>query len=309
MRILLTGSSGTIGTRLFENLSPYHEVLGVDIRRNKWNPKLDSLTFNADLRQRESLDNLPSECDLVVHLAANARVYELVERPELAFDNMLINFNVLEFMRKRGITKIIFASSREAYGNIMNSAAVSEDSVRPENCESPYAASKMGGEAMIHAYSKVYGIDFAILRFSNVYGMYDDSERVVPLWIRQCLTGKDLLVYGKDKSLDFTYIDDAIDGLVRVIDQFDKVKGNAFNISRGEEVRLLAVAERIKDLLGSDSESVIKENRLGEVWKFKADISKAEKLLGYQPRVGIEEGLRRTVEWYLKRQDKFQGIG
>ena len=304
----MTGSSGTIGTRLFESLSRHHELVGVDIRRNKWNPRLDGVTLNADLRDAGHLDRLSPEFDLIIHLAANARVYELVERPELAFDNMLINHNVLEYMRKKRIAKVIYASSREAYGNIMGCTAVAEDSVRLENCESPYAASKMAGEAMIHAYGRTYGMDCVILRFSNVYGMYDDSDRVVPLWIRECMRGRNLTVYGRDKSLDFTYIDDAVDGVVRVVDQFEKAKGNTFNIARGEEVRLLDVAERIKGLVGCRSENVIRESRPGEVWKYRADIAKAERLLGFRPQVGIEEGLTRTVQWYLERRSDFVGI-
>jgi UDP-glucose 4-epimerase len=307
MRILLTGSSGTIGTRLFEVLSSHHEVTGVDIRRNKWNLKLDSVTLNADLRDSGCLEGLSPEFDLIIHLAANARVYELVERPELAFDNMLINYNVLEFMRKKRIARMIYASSRETYGNIMEGTAIAEDRVRLENCESPYAASKMAGEAMIHGYARTYGMECVILRFSNVYGMYDDSDRVVPLWIKGCMRGTSLTVFGRDKSLDFTYIDDAVDGVVRVVDRFDKVKGNTFNIARGEEVRLLEVAEGIKALLGCHSENVIRESRPGEVRKYRADISKAEGLLGFRPQVGIEEGLRRTVQWYLERRDDFVG--
>jgi nucleoside-diphosphate-sugar epimerase len=308
MKILLTGSSGTIGTRLFEILSTQHELVGVDIRPNKWNPRLDSVTLNADLRDAGQLDHLSPEFDLIIHLAANARVYELVERPDLAFDNMLINHNVLEYMRKKRVAKIIFASSREAYGNIMGRSAIAEDSVRLENCESPYAASKMAGEAMIHAYGRTYGMDCVILRFSNVYGMYDDSDRVVPSWIRDCLTGKNLTVFGKEKSLDFTYIDDAVDGVNRVVDRFGKAKGDVFNIARGEEVRLLDVAERIKALLGCQSENVIKESRPGEVRKYKADVSKAERVLGFRPQVGIEEGLARTIQWYLERRSDFVGI-
>jgi len=298
VRILLTGSSGTIGTRLFETLLGKHETVGVDIRQNKWKSELNGHTVVADLRKNEELAKLPTDFDMVIHFAANARVYELVKDPQLALDNIIMTFNVLEYMRKNNISRVMFASSREAYGNIMDSEAISEEMVRVENCESPYAASKISGEAMIQSYSRVYGVRFVILRFSNVYGMYDDSDRVVPLWIRQCMKGEDLTVYGRDKSLDFTYIDDTIEGVVKAIDRFDEVKGSIFNLSYGDEVSLLSVAKLLKQLLHSNNGTIIKGSRLGEVWKFEANISKAKSLLGYKPRIGIEEGLDRTVKWY-----------
>lgn len=235
---------------------------------------------------------------MIVHFAANARVYELVREPGLAFDNMLINFNVLEYARKNGILGIIFASSREIYGNIMKDKPIAEAAVRVEHCESAYGVSKLSGEALLHAYQKSYGIDSVIVRFSNVYGMYDDSDRVVPLWVSRCLRNEPMVIFGQKKSLDFTYIDDAVNGVIRMIDRFAKVKGNTFNIAYGKEIHLLEVAEKIKGLLNASGEIIIKENRLGEVWRFEADISKAKELLGYEPGLSIEEGLKRTVEWY-----------
>lgn len=298
MKILVTGSSGTIGTRLCEMLDDHHDVIGTDIKRNSWKPELNSRTDFVDLTKAEELVRLPSDVDMVIHFGANARVYDLVKKPELAMDNILMTFNVLEFMRGNGIGKIIFASSRETYGNIMSGRPVSEGEVRLENCESPYSASKITGEAMIQAYARVYDMGYVIVRFSNVYGMYDDSDRVVPLWIRQCLKGEDLVVYGKDKVLDFTYIDDAVDGVIRIIDSFDRVEGNTINLGSGKGQKLLDVATGIKSVLQSDNGLIMEENRAGEVWKYEADISKAVELLHYQPTVAIEEGLERTVRWY-----------
>ena len=301
MKILLTGSSGTIGTRLFERLLPDYEIIGVDLRQNKWLPELNVKALNIDLRKTEELAKIPQDIDLIVHFAANARVYKSVENPELALHNMLINFNVVEFARKRKIKRIIFASSREVYGNIQKGGVITEDMMRLENCESPYSASKVSGEALLHTYHKVYGVDFVIVRFSNVYGMYDDSDRVIPLWLRQCLRNDDLILYGEEKVLDFTYIDDAVNGAIKTIEYFDKVKGNIFNIAYGKGVSLLRVAQEIKRLTTSQSKIIIKKCRPGEVWKFEADISRAKKLLGYNPKVGIEEGLAKTVDWYIRR--------
>lgn len=308
MRIMLTGSSGTIGTRLFEKLLQLnHDVIGVDRKENKWKKSLNKRTIKIDLLKQRDLIKLPTDIDLIIHLAANARVYELVTHPELALENIFTTFNVLEFARESKINKIIFSSSREIYGNSIDENLMAEDKVKIESCESPYSASKISAEALIHAYKKVYGVDFVIIRFSNVYGMYDDSDRVIPLWIRQALKNEDLVVYGGNKVLDFTYIDDAINGVMKIIERFDNIKAETFNIAYGKGVKLTYVANKIRELLGSESKIIIKENRLGEVWKFQADISKAEKLLDYEPKVGIDEGLVKTAEWYKKFEKRHLG--
>ena len=301
MRIMLTGSSGTIGTRLFEKLLQLnHDVIGVDRKENKWNKSLNKRTVRIDLLKQSDLIKLPKDIDLIIHLAANARVYELVKNPDLALENMVTTFNVLEFARKNKVNKIIFSSSREIYGNSIEENLMAEDKVKIESCESPYSASKISAEALIHAYKKVYGIDFVIIRFSNVYGMYDDSDRVTPLWIRQALKNENLIVYGESKVLDCTYIDDAINGVMKIIERFDNIKAETFNIAYGKGVKLTYVANKIRELLKSESKIIIKENRLGEVWKFQANISKARKLLGYEPKVDIDNGLMRTINWYKK---------
>jgi len=308
MRIMLTGSSGTIGTRLFEKLLQLnYDVIGLDRKENRWNKSLNKRTIKINLLKQNNLIKLPKDIDLIIHLAANARVYELVTNPELALENMVTTFNVLEFARKNKINKIIFSSSREIYGNSIDENSMAEDKVKIESCESPYSASKISAEALVHAYKKVYEVDFVIIRFSNVYGMYDDSDRVIPLWIRQALKNENLIVYGGNKILDYTYINDAINGVMKIIERFDNIKAETFNIAYGKGVKLTYVANKIRELLKSESKIIIKENRLGEVWKFQADIFKAEKLLDYEPKIGIDEGLAKTVEWYKKFEKRREG--
>jgi UDP-glucose 4-epimerase len=172
----------------------------------------------------------------------------------------------------------MFASSREVYGNTREPVHA-EDDVHVSMCESPYTASKLGGEALVHAYAQCYGIDFIIMRFSNVYGMYDDSDRVIPLFIRSTKAGRDLVIYGKDKMLDFTYIDDAVDGVVKCIGKFDAAKNDVYNLAFGEGVAITRVAELIRSRTGSKSRIKTGEKRTGEVVRFVADITKARKKL------------------------------
>ena len=224
-------------------------------------------------------------------------MYELVEHPDRAFDNMQSTFNVLEHARKNGIKKFIFASSRECYGNL-DMDTLTEDLARVENCESPYTASKVAGEALIHSYHNCYDLDAVIIRFSNVYGAYDDSVRVVPLFIRLAEANEQITVFGRDKNLDFTYIDDACLGVECVIEHFDAAKGDTFNIAYGEGNTILRLAEYIKELKGSKSDIQVGESRTGEITHYVADTSKARTVLGFNPQIPFDDGVRQAVEWY-----------
>lgn len=298
-KILVTGSSGTIGTRLCEKLSENdYKTIGIDVIPNKWNCDINDLTVIGDLRDIDALDKLPKDIDLVIHLAANARVYDLVISPDLALDNIKMLFNTLEFCRKNGVKRFIFASSREIYGNSdQMSYLESETDIR--NCESPYAASKISGETLVYAYHKCYGIDFIVARFSNVYGMYDSSDRVIPLFIKLTKENKDLIIYGKEKLLDFTYIDDNVSGILKCVEHFDTAKNDSFNIASGKCVSIVDVAQLIQKYMCYKSKIVIKENRTGEVIKFVANISKAREKLGYEPGVDIVDGINMSIKWYM----------
>lgn len=308
MKVLVTGSSGTIGTRLCERLlSDGHTVIGVDRVPNKWQPCVQAVTQTIDLLHPEELKNLPTDIDTVVHLAANARVYELVEDPARALENVQTLFHTLEWARTHGIRRFLFASSREVYGNVASTqqrpsagAALrySEDMVHIEHCESPYTASKLGGEALVHAYTRCYGIHHIIIRFSNVYGMYDDSERVVPLFIRRARRNEPLTVFGKEKCLDFTSIDDAVSGVILALQKFDAARNDTYNLAVGSGTTIVELAEIIVRLLKSSSEIAIGHPRTGEVIRYVADISKAKKRLGYDPKTPFAEGIEKAVEWY-----------
>jgi len=298
MKILVTGSSGTIGTRLCERLlADGHDVVGADWVANKWQPSVQAVTIDADLRDPEAVKKLPTDVEAVIHLAANARVHDLVIDPDRALDNVKDTYNMLEFARRNGIKKFFFASSRETYGNIPAQDSYTEDMARMENCASPYTASKIAGEAFVESYTRCYGVDHVIIRFSNVYGMYDESDRVVPLFFRKCKKNEPLTIFG-EKCLDFTYIDDAIDGIVKALMHFETAKNATYNLAYGEGSTITALAELMKELLGSTSEVTLGKMRTGEIGRYIANVGKAKKAFGYDPKTPFVEGVKKSVEWY-----------
>jgi UDP-glucose 4-epimerase len=305
--ILVTGSSGTVGTALSESLlDEGYDVTGVDIAPNRWSNRIDDRTIVADVGSADELAQLPTDIDLVVHFAANARVHKLVENPAMAKENFDTTFNVLEYARNVG-ADFVFSSSREVYGN-NGKVVYDETDTYVDECESPYTASKIGGEALVKSYGKCYDMDTVILRFSNVYGKYDVSDRVVPLFIAQAENGRDLTVFGENKILDFTYLDDCITGVSRVISKFQKSSGTTFNIASGQGSSLLELAEAVVEKTEAGVSIHTEPNRTGEVSRYVADISKAQKLLGYEPRYTFEEGVERTVEWYLSNPELLDTI-
>ncbi len=317
MKILVTGSSGTIGTRLCEKLlEAGHEVIGADWEPCKWNEQVENLRIDIDLRHKEEFSKLPTDVELIIHLAANARVYELVENPDRAMDNFIDTFNILEHARKNGIKKMMFASSRETYGNIHlpEGEAYSEDKAHFMTCESPYTASKIGGEALFEAYKRCYNIDTIIFRFSNVYGMYDDTIRVVPLFYRQAKAGETLKVFGKDKCLDFTYIDDIVEGVIRVLDR--PAQSNAdwsgddpdtgtshapwrvYNIGNNSPIDLLVYIRAIEEVLGIEAEKELLPLQPGDVPDTYANVDDLVSDIGYKPSMPVQDGVKNFVNWY-----------
>jgi UDP-glucose 4-epimerase len=293
--ILVTGSSGTIGTALcIELLKKGYTVTGVDVKPNEWDSEVDKRTVLADLSAGVPVGGY---FNLIIHLAANAKVHHSVKQPGLARDNFLMAYNVLEFARWTN-TPVIFSSSREVYGDNIITFAKAEERIEPYKLKSPYAATKVGAEALICAYNQSYNLDYIIFRLSNVYGKYDKSDRVIPTWLEAARNGNDLIVYGKEKAYDFTYIDDCVDAFMLAITRFESAKNDTYNIAFGEATKLTDLAVMIQKEMGIKGELKIKENRVGEVGFYRADIGNARYKLMFEPKVDIKEGIKKTVKWY-----------
>jgi UDP-glucose 4-epimerase len=310
MHILITGSSGQIGTNLaLRLLDAGHQVFGVDKRVNTWSGRVTTLLQDLAAPYRDFAGGIGSvpypAVDAVVHLAANAKVHELVQHPHRAMENIALTFNVLEYCRHNRLP-IIFASSREVYGDI-HRYITEETHADFSFTESPYSASKVAGEALIYSYARCYGVPYIVFRFSNVYGRYDNDiermERVIPLFIRRMRQGQPVTVYGREKTLDFTYVDDCVDGIEAGITHLldGRVANETINLAYGQGNTLVRMAELIAEALGAPPRIEVEPaKRVGEVTRYIADISRAQELLGYQPRVPLDEGIRRAVAWSAK---------
>lgn len=299
--VMVTGSSGTVGTALAQELMGRgYDVIPLDIRHSYWDPRIERKTVFHDLRKPLTKLKLRRDPDLIVHLASNARVHDLVVDPQKALDNYLMTHHILEFARLRGVERFVFASSREVYGESRVNHKRREEDTHVTRIKSPYTASKFASEALIHAYHECYGIRPVIVRLSNVYGRFDVSERAVPLFIYYALRDREICIFGKEKKLDFTYTDDAIAGLRLIVDKFDRVAPNTFNITAGKGARIFDVARIIIERLQSGSRITLGRKRTGEISTFVADISRAKRLLGYRPKVSLEVGLEKNIEWYIE---------
>jgi UDP-glucose 4-epimerase len=301
MNVLITGSSGQIGTNLGVALLARGDgVLGIDCRANTWTDALE--TVRMDLAT-VSPDDLPSgDFDAVVHLAAHAKVFELVEHPERAMANIQMLFTVLEYCRRRSIP-IVFASSREVYGDIHHHVT-HERLADFVVAESPYSASKISGEALVYSYKQCYKLPHLVFRFSNVYGRYDSDaqrmERVIPLFIDRINRGVPITVYGKQKVLDFTYVDDCVQGVMLGIDALveRRVADQTINLAYGQGWTLVDLVNLIQLALGKQAQVTYEPSRPGEVMRYVADIGKARDLLEYQPQTPLSAGIPRTIAWW-----------
>jgi UDP-glucose 4-epimerase len=307
MRVIITGSSGQIGTNLaLRLLEAGHTVFGIDRRQNTWTDAFPTLLQDLAAPYREftpGIGGVPyPPCDIVIHLAAHAKVYELVEQPHKALENITTTFNVLEFCRARQIP-IVFSSSREVYGDIRR-YITEEQEADFSYTESPYSASKIAGEALIYSYARCYGLRYLAFRFSNVYGRFDNDiermERVIPLFIRRIARGEPVTVYGREKVLDFTYVDDCVSGIMRGMERLlaGEVYNRTINLAYGQGNSLIRMAELIGEALGVRPEIIVEPGkRAGEVSYYVANIALARELLGYEPQVPLDEGIRRAVAW------------
>lgn len=309
MRVLITGSSGQIGTNLGLRLQEEgHQVFGVDKRLNAWTDAFPTLLQDLAGHYPAFVGGIGGveypQVDAVVHLAAHAKVHQLVREPHRALENAIMTFNVLEYARGLGLP-LVFSSTREVYGDVHRFEEYAEEAADFAYTESPYSASKITSEAFIYSYARCYGLDYLVFRFSNVYGRFDNDlwrmERVLPLFMHQLSRGEPITIFGgDDKVLDFTFIDDCVDGIARGVHALveGRVANKTINLAFGQGNTLVRAAELIAAELDVEPAITMAPSLLGEVTHYVADVTKARELLGWQPQTSLAEGIPRSVAWF-----------
>ena len=317
----ITGGAGFIGSTLSQELlEKGNKVVIIDNFCDFYNPKIkeDNVRellqnknfklYRADIRDRQSIKKIFDEnkIDIVMHLAAMAGVRPSIENPILYQEvNCMGTQNILEEMREHNVKNGVFASSSSVYGNCKE-VPFREDMI-VDYAISPYAATKKANEVMAHVYHKLFDMNIIMLRFFTVYGPKQRPDLAINKFTRLMLEGKEIPMFGDGTtSRDYTYVDDIVDGIVKSCEYtlnnnnvYEILNlGNSFPKSLRDMINIIAktlnVEPKIKQL----------PMQPGDVDRTYADITKAEKLIGYSPKTSFEEGIKKFVDWYKNNNIK-----
>lgn len=340
MNYLVTGGSGFIGSHLVEQLlKKGHSVINIDNFDDFYNYQikikntLESIDKNSafefdnkendiknlvsisksenytlyyqDIRDKKGLEEIfkNHQIDLIIHLAALAGVRPSIERPlEYEEVNIRGTMNLWELCSDFNIKKFVCASSSSVYGNNEKVPFAETDNV--DNPISPYAATKKCGEILGHVYHKLYNIDIIQLRFFTVYGPRQRPDLAIHKFTRLISEDQEIPFYGDGTTArDYTYIDDIIDGITKSINYLEN-NSDIYEIINLGESQVIDLNEMVSTIEKTLGKSAIRKNlpmQPGDVQKTNADITKAKTLIGYKPDTNFQNGIKKFVEWFLRK--------
>lgn len=316
---LVTGGAGFIGSHLVDCLLKQGEkVIVVDnfndfyspqIKENNVREHLDNPNYQLvriDIREIEKLEKVFQEnkIDTIIHLAAMAGVRPSIQNPKLYQEvNETGTMNILELAKKYEVLQLVMASSSSVYGNNKKVPFSEED--RVDDAISPYAATKKANEVMAHVYHHLYGMSIMMLRFFTVYGERQRPDLAITKFTRLMLEGKEIPMYGDGTTArDYTYIGDIMDGIIKSIAYVESHKNvyEVLNLGESTPIPLKTMIDTIGKALNIQPKIHKLPMQPGDVEMTYADITKAKELIGYQPKVTFEEGIRKFVGWYVKNK-------
>jgi len=300
MKILVTGGAGFIGSHLVERL--VNEGNDVTIIDNFSSGSMENIkNLNVNIIYHNIIDKITlSSFDQIYHLASLASPIYYQKNPvETALSNSVGTYNLLIEAQKHK-SRILFASTSEIYGNPLQHPQKEEywGNVNPIGVRACYDESKRLGETLMMDFNREYGVETRIARIFNTYGprMNLNDGRVIPNFIKQALKNEPITVYGDGKQTrSFCYISDTVEGLIKLMNS-DYV--GPINIGNPREITILELAEKIIELTDSKSEIIFRELPEDDPVRRCPDITKAKEILGWEPKIGLEEGLIKTIEWF-----------
>lgn len=314
--MLVTGGAGFIGSALIgkllgqggktritcvDNFDPYYPP---ETKRQNISGFLKNRNFalaEADIRDKNALERVFRETkpETVVHLAAKVGVRPSIEQPLIYSEvNIRGTLNMLELARANGVKNFVFASSSSVYGKGGNPPFA--ESQKPEPI-SPYGLTKLAGEEYCRLYSELYGINAACLRYFTVYGPRQRPDMAIHKFTRSIDRGEEIPVYGNGGSVrDYTFVGDAVAGTAAAIEWTGKNRNRfgVFNIGGSETIKLNSLVCLIENAVGKKAKIRRMPSQAGDMPVTYADISRARRLLGYEPKTAIEEGVRKFIGWY-----------
>jgi nucleoside-diphosphate-sugar epimerase len=311
---LVTGGAGFIGSHLTEELlARHHRVRVVDSlitgRRSNLAHLQDVEFIEGDLADADVARRAVRGVDVVLHQAAIPSVPRSVKDPVTSNRaNIDGSLNVLVAARDAGVRRVVYAGSSSAYGN---TPTLPKREDMPPSPLSPYALQKLVAEQYCQMFTRLYGLETVTIRYFNVFGPRQDPgspySGVISLFATSLLEGRQPVIYGDgQQTRDFTYVSNVVDGVLRA-SEAPGVAGEVINVATGSRISLNDLLQTMNEIVGTRLEAEYRESRPGDVRDSGADISKAERLLGYTPIVSLQEGLRRTLQWYREQRPAAAG--
>lgn len=311
-KLLVTGGAGFIGSNFIRHvLKNYPQISIINLDKLTYAGNLRSLVdvasefagryrfVKGDILDKPLCESLMAGCDAVVHFAAESHVDRSVVSAEpFVTTNVQGTLNLLECARQLSIGRFLHVSTDEVYGELGDSGAFTEETPLAPN--SPYSASKAASDFLVRAFVHTHKLNAVITRCSNNYGPYHFPEKLIPLMITNALENKPLPVYGTGENVrDWIYVEDHCAGVFSALQK--GLSGEVYNLGGRSERKNIDVVRSILKILNKD-DSLIRmvEDRKGHDWRYAIDCSKAETELNWAPTVVFEEGLEKTIKWYIE---------
>ncbi len=313
-KVLITGGAGFIGSNLIDyiiknysnckitcvdNFDPFYplKVKAKNIEDHLKNPNYT--LYKSDITDEVSLKKVfeESQPDIIIHLAASAGVRPSLEMPRKYIKNNIDGtVNLLELAKEFNVKKFVFGSSSSVYGS--RSDGPFNEEMKIDRPISPYAATKAAGEQICYTYSHLYNINIACLRFFTVYGPRQRPDLAIHKFSKLIDQGKPIPVFGDGSTArDYTYVDDIIQGIIAAID-YNNTPFEVFNLGESKTVKLNYLINLLEENINKKAIIERFPNQLGDVPLTYADISKSQKILGYNPSTKIEEGIEKFIQWF-----------